>query len=321
MSAYIPQDVMIVGVGAGLGLLGALLGWWLTHTRHPTGARLGAWTLAMALTVVIERASTAEPPGLRMLLIMGTLMIGMKAVVGVESSLRSGEHLSPWRWFGFSLAWFGMRPSVFAARRRPRGDAKGIIRSGAALLLLGVLCIWGARVIASMTASRWPAALLLLPGLSLCLHFGVLKIQTGLWRRYGLPANLLFRSPVHSTSLTEFWGRRWNIAFTELTATTLYRPLRGRVGSSTAMVAAFLFSGLLHEAAISLPVMAGFGTPTLYFLLHGGLLLVERGLSARGLPVAGSLGRAWTLLWLIVPLPLLFHAPFLNGVVWPLLGK
>ena len=27
-----------------------------------------------------------------------------------------------------------------------------------------------------------------------------------------------------------------------------------------------------------------------------------------------------TLAWLLVPLPILFHRPFLAGVVWPLIG-
>jgi alginate O-acetyltransferase complex protein AlgI len=30
-------------------------------------------------------------------------------------------------------------------------------------------------------------------------------------------------------------------------------------------------------------------------------------------------GRLWTVFWLVLPLPLLFHRPFLAGVVWPLL--
>jgi hypothetical protein len=28
----------------------------------------------------------------------------------------------------------------------------------------------------------------------------------------------------------------------------------------------------------------------------------------------------WVLGWLAVPVPILFHPPFLRGVVWPLIG-
>jgi hypothetical protein len=31
-------------------------------------------------------------------------------------------------------------------------------------------------------------------------------------------------------------------------------------------------------------------------------------------------GWAWTLTWLVVPRPMLFHRPLLVGVIWPLIG-
>jgi hypothetical protein len=31
-------------------------------------------------------------------------------------------------------------------------------------------------------------------------------------------------------------------------------------------------------------------------------------------------GRPWALAWLVLPLPILFHRPFLAGVLWPLIG-
>ena len=51
-----------------------------------------------------------------------------------------------------------------------------------------------------------------------------------------------------------------------------------------------------------------------------GLVLAERTsrLSSRALPRWA--GQAWTAAWLIAPLPLLFHRPFLNGVFWPIIG-
>ena len=94
------------------------------------------------------------------------------------------------------------------------------------------------------------------------------------------------------------------------------------MGKPPALVVAFLFSGLLHELAISLPVRAGFGLPLLYFAIHGALMLVERGLERADRPVyrRAAVGRAWTAFWLVAPLPILFHRPFLRGVVWPILG-
>ncbi len=107
-----------------------------------------------------------------------------------------------------------------------------------------------------------------------------------------------------------------------MTAIGVYRPLSKVVGRKYAMAAAFLASGLLHELAISVPVLAGFGLPLLYFLLHGTLVLVERRLEASGRAVNrwGCWAHVWVLGWLAVPLPILFHPWFLRGVVWPLIG-
>ena len=171
----------------------------------------------------------------------------------------------------------------------------------------------GARVLATA---------LLLPGLSLVLHFGLFNLLAGAWRLAGVDARPLFRAPLKAHSLTEFWGRRWNLAVAEMTALAVYRPLAGRFGTGAATFLAFLFSGLLHELAISVPVRAGYGLPLLYFALHGTLVLVERRLEQARRPIEcwGWLARAWTLGWLALPLPVLFHPSFLRGVVWPLIG-
>ncbi|MGZ8781078.1 MAG: hypothetical protein ACXW31_14245 [Thermoanaerobaculia bacterium] len=63
-----------------------------------------------------------------------------------------------------------------------------------------------------------------------------------------------------------------------------------------------------------LAYLGWFGMPTLYFLLHGVLVGLER-----RFPCLAS--RAWTLFWLVAPLPILFHPPFLRGVVWPLVSS
>jgi alginate O-acetyltransferase complex protein AlgI len=73
-------------------------------------------------------------------------------------------------------------------------------------------------------------------------------------------------------------------------------------------MAVFLGSGLLHELAITLPVRAGFGLPTLYFTFHGALTLIERKL---GRPI----GRLLALLAVILPLGLLFPPAFQQEVI------
>jgi len=123
-----------------------------------------------------------------------------------------------------------------------------------------------------------------------------------------------------STSLREFWGQRWNIAFTEMTSRIVFRPIAGRVGASTALVVAFAFAGLLHELALSLPVRAGFGLRLLYFAIHGAVMVIEHRREERGLRFGSLAGRVWVGAWLLIPLPLLFHPWFLSVTIWPLFG-
>src|SRR5262249_17079976 len=121
------------------------------------------------------------------------------------------------------------------------------------------------------------ATMLILPGLSFLLHFGIFYLLAGLWRLAGADCRPLFREPLRSRSLHEFWGQRWNLAFVEMAAVAVYRPLASRVGKTLATLATFLFSGVLHEIAISVPVRAGYGLPLLYFALQGLLVVAERG--------------------------------------------
>ena len=72
---------------------------------------------------------------------------------------------------------------------------------------------------------------------------------------------------------------------------------------------AFIFSGLLHEVALSLSVNTGYGLPTLYFIIQFLLILVEEKIWKR------KPGKTWVILWLILPLPLLFNKYNL-GVFW-----
>jgi alginate O-acetyltransferase complex protein AlgI len=304
-------------------LLGTLLAG-LGIARMPRGApaRAAAWALVLVSVTAAERLCADEPAGFRMLALIGTLLYAMKAVVSVDG-MDGRPPLASWRWLAFAALWPGMRPAPFArAGGPPLPGAFDLVRRGLVRLALGLALMVAARAAWTRTGSHVLATALALPGLSFILHFGIFNLAAGAWRYAGVDVYALFRAPLLSRSLAEFWGRRWNLAFSEMTATGVYRPLSATVGKPAALAVAFLFSGLLHELAISLPVRAGFGLPLLYFAIHGILMLIERGLERAGRPIHrhASLGRAWTTLWLVAPLPILFHRPFLRGVVWPLLG-
>ena len=318
MSAYTPSGVEVGLAGAATLLVTLLLALGISRLRPGPAARAAAWLLVLLASAAATRVVRAEPPGIRMLGIVSVLFYAMKAVVAVDSGVR----LPAWRFLAFAAAWPGMRPGLFQSLGGPARPGGGrVARHGLACLGAGAACVALARLLAQSTGSRELASLALLPGLSLILHFGLFGLLAGGWRWLGADVDVLFRAPLRSRSLGEFWGRRWNLAFSELTAISVYRPVSGWAGRPFGLAAAFAASGVLHELAISLPVRAGFGLPLAYFALHGALVGLERRLEARGLAVQRRawLGRLWTLAWLAMPLPLLFHRPFLRGVIWPLL--
>ena len=321
MSAFVPSEPWVVEVLAAVFLVAVVAGY-IVGCRLPIGlARALAWATLIPGTLAVEKLVACEPAGMRMVALITFALLVMKVTVVIEERARGMRPLSFGRWLGFAGAWLGMGPRLFASTRTvPLEGAVTLIRRGAIHAIVGSALVVLAGVAWTSAHSRLLASILLLAGLSLLVHFGLCNILAGAWRRRGVACEALFRAPLRSQNLGEFWARRWNLAFSEMTAIALYRPLADRLGRGAALMAGFALSGLLHEMAISLPVRAGFGLPLLYFLLHGGLVLVERALSRAGHPLSGWVGRAWTILWVVAPLPILFDRPFLARVVWPLIA-
>jgi len=154
----------------------------------------------------------------------------------------------------------------------------------------------------------------------LVLHFGSFHLLSCAWRQAGVEAKPLMNWPLISVSLGEFWGRRWNTAFRDLTHRFLFRPLTPRLGPRGAIFAGFVFSGIVHDVVISWPAGGGYGGPTAYFLLQGVGILAERSRAGRasGLGIGWS-GRLFTMAALIAPVGLLFHRPFVVEIITPFL--
>jgi hypothetical protein len=158
-------------------------------------------------------------------------------------------------------------------------------------------------------------------GIVFVLHFGLFHLLSCVWRSLGCGAVPIMNWPIASRSLSEFWSRRWNLAFRDVTHRFLFRPLVRPFGTTGAMLIGFFISGLVHEAVISLPAGAGYGGPTCYFLIQGGGLAIERSRLARQIGLGGGF-RGWLFCAIVVVLPctLLFHRPFVHGVILPFLG-
>lgn len=321
MSTYVPSDPG-VALGLAVGLLAAFaLAFVTTRLRSLSLARALGWGSLGVATVVVHVTSRYEGAGVRMVTFIAFGLAALKGLVTVEAQATGTPRLTATEWWGFTLGWLGMQPRLFTTRRdEARQGGPRLLRMAAARIAAGLALLAVGHALFRATGSRGLATVLVLPGVSLVLHFGVCNVMAGAWRLAGVPCEPIFRAPLRSTSLKEFWGRRWNVAFSEMSALTVYRPLMPVVGQGPARALAFVVSGALHEMAISLPVQGGYGLPTLYFLLHGGLVTLEEALARRGRPVGGWGGRLWALTWLVVPMPVLFHRAFLDTLILPLAG-
>ena len=96
-----------------------------------------------------------------------------------------------------------------------------------------------------------------------------------------------------------------------------FKPFKRWFGLPGAIIGVFILSGFLHEMALSYPAQAGWGLPTLYFILHGFLVLFERKIKLeKHWPC--PLRRLWTWFWILAPLPLLCHGTFRAELILPL---
>jgi alginate O-acetyltransferase complex protein AlgI len=125
-------------------------------------------------------------------------------------------------------------------------------------------------------------------------------------------------APIRSKSLSEFWGKRWNLGFRQLSYDLIFRPLHRSLGAGTAGFLVFVLSGVVHDLVISVPARAGYGLPTLYFLIQGAGVALERSHLGKHLGLGRGV-RGWTFMAAFTAAPVfwLFHPPFVRNVVLP----
>jgi alginate O-acetyltransferase complex protein AlgI len=232
----------------------------------------------------------------------------------------STAHAPWWQHAGYLIAWPGLDADAFLQppdRSKTRQPRPHDVMAAAANIVVGLLLF---VYIAPTLAAEHPllAGWIGFAAVVLILHFGLFHLLSCAWRWFGIDAAPLMDNPLLASSLSEFWGRRWNTAFRDLTHKFLFRPLARRYGAVSALLWGFVFSGLLHDFVISVPAGGGFGGPTLFFLIEAVGMLLER--SQRGKRL--GMGRGWrgwlfTMVFLMGPVGLLFHPPFATRVMLP----
>jgi len=276
-----------------------------------------AWLPVVALPcLVLAGFPSAGPRWVLMWTLAISIYIGCKWL-----TWRRAPAAAPvWKQAGYLLAWPGMNAKAFFT-----APPAAQIRSVPAMdwyatlfkLILGVLLLYG---VARHVPNRYPylAGWVGMVGMILILHFGIFRLLSSAWQSVGINAARLMDAPLSSTSVSEFWGRRWNTAFRDLTDQCLFRPLRVSLGAAGALWFGFLVSGIVHDLVISLPARGGYGGPTCFFLLQALAITVSHSSTGRKLHLReGWTGRLFTAFALVGPVYLLFHPPFVLKVITP----
>lgn len=253
--------------------------------------------------------------------IMWAIAVGIFAIAKALSYLPARRlKTSSGRLAGYFLAWPGLDAIVFLAPVKQETKvalqewlfAWAKMATGAALLVL-------AAALPSNT-NPYLVGWVVMIGIVFTLHFGLFHVLSCVWRATGVDAKPLMNWPILSQSVSEFWGQRWNRAFRDLTHRFVFRPLVARLGLTAGSLLAFLFSGLIHELAITVPAGAGHGGPTLYFFIQGIGLLAERSIAGKHFGLgSGWRGRLFALAVVALPVPLLFPQVFVTEVAAPFL--
>ncbi|MBL9169175.1 MAG: hypothetical protein JNN07_15655 [Verrucomicrobiales bacterium] len=281
--------------------------------------RFRDWLIALLLPVSAILVTRHLPPWAFMWGTAFGLGAALKWLCWVDARIH-GARPSPSRALGWFVGWAGLDGRAFLTDhiRPPRpGIMEWVTASLPVLVGFGlVVGAFPALFPAHPILAVWVGMI----GFAGLFHFGVIRLIALGWRTLGINAQPIMRAPLLSTSLAEFWGRRWNLAFSTPARRFLFLPVGRQWGNGPAMLLVFLGSGLLHELVISLPAGAGYGRPTAYFLIQAAGVAFERTPAARRIGLPGRTGGwLYAAVWLIVPLPLLFPVCFLNSVMTPFL--
>jgi hypothetical protein len=142
-------------------------------------------------------------------------------------------------------------------------------------------------------------------------------LTTLIWRVIGDVPRPLLNNPPLARGLADFWGRRWNLWFSDWFRYAIFDRFRRR--PVFALLLVFAISGVMHEVVVNAPLyfVTGrvlFGSMMLYFMIQPvGVVIEHRFMKPNS---------AWrvVLVWVVVlgPVPLLLNEGLLRAFhLWP----
>ena len=276
-----------------------------------------AWILVLPLFVLYGLMPIEPVVQMVLIAISIFLLVKIQTLITYRTSGNSVHKTNSFAWF---FAWPGLNAEQFYTPRpylpspEFREWALAFMKTVIGLTLFFVLgpqlVVWNEMV------AGWVA----MAGIVFIFHFGLFHIVALAWRQAGRDVSPIMNSPILSTSLAEFWNRRWNVAFRDFTYAQIFRPLAKRYNARIATWVGFVFSGFIHELAISIPAHAGYGLPMSYFLLQGIGITTERQAYKYGWWKRESICSWMFVVFFTVPAAyFLFHPPFIQRVILPLI--
>jgi alginate O-acetyltransferase complex protein AlgI len=266
------------------------------------------WVPLAAIPLVTWWLTLNSLPWVKVWAITMALVAGLKWLTFALAW--DGRPVSIVRVLGYLFGWFGMDARAFLYGKSPPRPAISEVAAAVVKLAGGLVLIY---VFAARLLHTQPllAGWFGMVGVSVVMHFGLIHLMSIGWRAAGVDAPPVMNRPLLAVSVGDFWSKHWNVAFRDVAHGTIFRPALRMLGAGGALFAVFMFSGLLHELVISVPVMTGFGLPTLYFLMQAAAVLVEHSQLGKRIGLGrGWLGWAFTMLVVFGLSPILFHQAF-----------
>jgi hypothetical protein len=291
----------------------------IADTRYVARPRnAAAWLPLLVVPVVAVVATQSFPAWVQMWALAIAIYGSLKWLTFATTPAARGATLAMSA--GYLFLWTGMDAEQFFGGHKPIQPPRWsewvwAIGQGAVGFWL-LLSIAPALMTSHPIVAGWIA----MTGIVSILHFGLSHVLSLLWRADGVNAEHIMQKPVLARSLTDFWGRRWNLAFRDLAHRFVFQPLAPSVGPAMATMAVFMVSGIIHDAVISYAADGGWGLPTLYFLIQGLALLLEKSRYGKRAGLSrGRIGWLYAVAVVAGPAMLLFHTPFIMRVVLPML--
>jgi hypothetical protein len=226
------------------------------------------------------------------------MYVCLKCATGLKLKVKAPQEL-----LIYTTCWAGMQPIEFQEVNKHKIN----LLPGTASLLVGITIF----LLANTQTDDNLKAFSLFMSMFFIFHFGLLDLNAQALRCIGKNTKPIMNAPWKAKTLSEFWGKRWNMAFRDAAHQLIFKPIKKRLGATSALFAVFAFSGVVHEAVISAPARGGYGGPMIYFLIQFLGLIVQRKFKKFD-------NALFTWLILLGPLPWLFHEPFFINVVIPI---